>query len=305
MKAPGKSYRKGITITELMEMFPDERTAEDWFEKQRWPDGPVCPECGSMEHIHANHKTMRYRCKETRCRQFFSVRKGSMMESSNITLRNWAIAIFMVATGLKGVSSLRLHRDLGITQKSAWFMLQRIRESFETGHLVLSGEVEIDETYIGGKKKKEIRGRGPVGKAPVVGAKQRKGKVVVKPVKRTTGKALTEFVEDTIHPDSTVYTDNYRGYWALRKEFNHQVVRHSVSEYVRNQAHTNGIESFWALLKRGYHGTHHHFSVKHLDRYVQEFAGRYNIREMDTDVQMSTIVKNMDGKRLRYEDLIA
>ena len=211
----------------------------------------------------------------------------------------------MVATGLKGVSSLKLHRELGITQKSAWFMLQRIRESFETGHLELSGEVEVDETYIGGKKKKEIRGRGPVGKAPVVGAKQRKGKVVVKPMKRTTSKALTKFVEETIHPDSTIYTDNYRGYWQLRAEYNHQVVHHSVSEFVRGQAHTNGIESFWALLKRGFHGTHHHFSVKHLNRYVQEFAGRYNIREMDTDAQMSTIVKNMDGKRLKYEDLIA
>ena len=302
MKGPGKSYRKGITIIELLKMFPDDEAAEKWFEKQRWPDGPACPQCGSVNHTHTIHKTMRYRCRD--CRQFFSVRKGSVMESSNIKLQHWAIAIYMVATGLKGVSSLKLHRELGITQKSAWFMLQRIRETFETGHLVLQGEIEVDETYIGGKKKKELRGRGPVGKAPVIGAKQRRGKIVAKPVKRTDGVTLTEFVSRSVHPDATIYTDDYRGYWQLRKNYNHQSVKHSVSEFVRNQAHTNGIESFWALLKRGFHGTHHHFSVKHLNRYVQEFAGRFNIREMDTSNQMGTIVKNMDGKRLKYRDLI-
>lgn len=284
-------------------MFPDDRTAEKWFEEQRWPNGPVCPSCGSDNHSKVVHKTMPYRCKN--CRQFFSVKKGSIMEGSNIKLQHWAIAIYMVATGLKGVSSLKLHRELGITQKSAWFMLQRIRETFDTGHLVLQGEIEVDETYIGGKKKKEIRGRGPVGKAPVVGAKQRKGKIVAKPVKRTNSETLSKFVSDNVDPDATIYTDNYRGYWPLRKAYNHHVVKHSISEFVRDQAHTNGIESFWSLLKRGYHGTHHHFSEKHLNRYVQEFAGRFNIRELDTVNQMTSIVKSMDGKRLRYKDLIA
>ena len=301
--APGKSYRKGITIVELLKMFPDDSAAEKWFEEQRWPNGPVCPTCGSDNHAHTTHKTMRYRCKD--CRQFFSVKKGSIMEGSNIKLQHWAIAIYMVATGLKGVSSLKLHRELGITQKSAWFMLQRIRETFDTGHLVLQGEIEIDETYIGGKKKKGTPGRGMVGKAPVVGAKQRQGKIVARPVKNTKQKTLSEFVSINVDPDATVYTDNYSGYWPLRKKYNHQVVKHSVSEFVRDQAHTNGIESFWSLLKRGYHGTHHHFSEKHLNRYVQEFAGRFNIRELDTSAQMTYIVKRMDGKRLKYKDLIA
>ena len=166
-KAPGRADRKGLTVVELLRMFPDDATAERWFEEQRWPDGITCPNCGSSRYGSVNHKTMPYRCRNRDCRAYFSVRKGTVMESSKLGLQKWAIAIYMATTSLKGSSSMKLHRDLGITQKSAWFLNQRIREVFYQDVIEMSGTVEIDETYFGGKRKnmhnsrrKELEGRG-------------------------------------------------------------------------------------------------------------------------------------------------
>ena len=314
-KAPGKAYRKGISLIEITEMFPDNETAEKWFIEQRWPNGIACPKCGSMNvKTNAKHKSQPFRCREKECGfTRFSVRTGTAMAGSNLTYRQWAIACFIFSTNLKGVSSLKLRRDLNITQKSAWHLGHRLRKSFEANNAPLfKGPVEADETFIGGKKKywpkekqESLKGRGAVGKATVIGTRDRRtNKVIAKAIKKTDAPTVQGFVRERTVPGATVYTDEARAYQGM-KEFKHETVNHSAGEYVREMAHTNGIESFWAMLKRGYQGTFHYFSEKHLDRYVSEFAGRHNIRPLDTIDIMGYIAKRMDGKRLNYADLIA
>ena len=311
--APGKHYRKGMSLVQITRKFPNDKAAEQWFIKKRWGDKPYCPHCGS-ENVQsgAKHKTMPYRCREKECGKRFSVKTKTVMESSNLGYQVWAIAIYLLTTGIKGVSSMKLHRDLEITQKSAWFLAHRMRESYDDLSGFFSGPVEVDETYMGGKRKnmsnkkrKALKdtGRGGVGKAVVAGMRDRATrKVSAAKVSNTDQKTLHDFINSRVDEDSMVFTDDHRSYQGLP---NHKTVKHSVSEYVNGMAHTNGIESFWALLKRGYHGTFHHMSEKHLDRYVGEFAGRYNQREMDTPDQMAAIAKGFENKRLKYKDLVA
>ena len=311
-KAPGKSHRQGLSLKKLFKMFPDDETAEAFFAKVRWPEGPRCPYCGYDNiQVGTAHKTMPLRCRRNGCRKRFSVKVDSVMESSKLGYQTWAIAIYLFATNLKGVSSMKLHRDLEIAQKNAWFLAHRIRKAYESRGDFFAGPVEVDETYIGGKegnkhaKDKLNAGRGAVGKTAVVGARDRDtNRVDAEVAAATDGKTLKEFVYSRVEPGAEVFTDEAHAYKGL-SGVHHKQVKHSAGEYVNGQASTNGMESFWSMLKRGYHGTYHKMSIKHLDRYVSEFAGRHNIRESDTAAQMTWIVRDMRGKRLKYKELTA
>ena len=309
MKAPGKSERKGLSVIELMEMFPNDETSLNWFEQVFWPNGPECPHCGSANvQAGIKHRTMTHRCRDCEDRKMFSLKTGTVMEGSKLGYQKWAIAIYLLTINLKGVSSMKLHRDLAITQKSAWHLAHRLRAAWgEKRTVKLAGPVEVDESYFGGieknkhASKKLNAGRGPVGKTAVVGIKDRPTrKVVAGVVASTDAMTLQEFVRRNVAPKAKIYTDESRAYEGLHRE----TVRHSVGEYVKGQAHTNGMESFWAMLKRGFYGVYHRMSPKHLHRYVQEFSGRHNERPKDTIDQLSAMVKGMCGKRLTYKELI-
>lgn len=296
-----------MTLLELFALFLDEAAAEAWFANARWPDGLRCPRCGGDRVGPAKHRSMPFHCKD--CRRYFSPKTGTAMEYSKLPYHTWGMLIYMMVTNRKGCSSCHVARCLGIRQLSAWFAGHRIREAFRSDTVPFSGPIEVDETYIGGKernrhaRKKKRLGRGAVGKLTVIGARDRDtNSLRATMVPNQSGKTLRAFVVSQKWPRAKVFTDGHGGYNGLP---NHEIVDHKAGQYVNGDVHTNGIESFWAILKRGYHGTYHRMSNKHLRRYVNEFAARHNIRGLAVIEQMQYVVRNMEGWELDYVTLTA
>jgi len=299
-----------LSTCQFHEMFPDEDAATAWFEGVRWPKGKSCPHCESENIADVkSRKPQPYRCRT--CRKHFSAKTGTVMQSSHLPIRKWLCAMYLMSVSRKGLSSLQLARELGIAQEAAWRLGHKIREAWNDGALFpMTGTVEVDETYIGGKErnkhasKKLCAGRGPVGKQPVLGMRSREtGEVRAFPIDQTDGATLKGSIKSNVARGSAIYTDCHKGYRGMR-EYRHEAVAHSAGEYVRGEIHTNGIESFWALLKRGINGSYHHISVKHLSRYVDEFCYRQKRRDTHALEAMAETAGRMIGRRLSHFALV-
>lgn len=305
-----------MNLIELAKQFSTEESAREFLEKTLWPDGPVCPHCGLIGEAYKlnakpNGKThVRpgvWKCKG--CRKQFTVKVGTIFEDSHIPLHKWLMAMHLMNASKKGMSSHQLHRMLGITYKSAWFMTHRIRwamrqESFDG---TLTGEVEIDETYVGGKKIGKGVYEGKKAKAPVVSLVERNGSVRSFHVANVTAKNLKPIIEEHVNFGARLNTDDSVVYpKAIPKGMRHDAVNHSAREYSRIEPDTgrlittNTVEGFFSILKRGVYGSFHHISKQHLHRYLSEFDFRYNARDVDDGERRQLAIKQVVGKRLTY-----
>lgn len=301
-----------ISAYEFFQMFPDQESARLYLEGRRWPDGPVCPLCDNSERI-TTRKGKRlgyYRCRD--CEEEFTVRSETIFGRSKVPLNKWLYVMYLVVTARKGVSSLQLSKEIGVTQKTSWFMLQRIREALgQDGGDKLSGIVEVDEAYHGPKaksmhaSKRNFAGRGTVGKQPIIGMRERGGRTIAKPIEGTSSADLYAEIEENVEPGSTLYTDEHRGYNNL-PGYIRKYVSHSKGEYVgAGNVHTNTIESVWAVFKRSLHGTWHHCQVKHLERYLNEATFRLNegTVKVHTLLRLEALVDRAFTTRTTYEEL--
>ena len=299
-----------ISTFQLFQMFPDQETARTYLEGRLWPNGPRCPVCGLGERLTARAGGY-FRCNA--CKEDFTVRTNTIFERSHVPLHKWIYAMYLLVTARKGISSMQLAKEIGITQKSAWFVLHRLREACGPNMSKLRGIIEIDETYIGGKEtnkhesKKLKAGRGTVGKTAVLGMRERGGRTVAAPIAKADKATIQAAIVEQVEAGSMLNTDEASAYDGIHaKFFEHETVNHTAGEFVRGDVTTNGIESVFAVLKRGLIGVYHHASAKHLDRYVDEFAFRLNDGNVKnhTLARLDSFIDGAAGKRLTYKGLI-
>lgn len=298
-------------LLEVVRHFSDEQTCIDFLVNARWNGKPVCPHCGNDNKIYFLKTVKKFKC--SKCRKQFSVKIGTIFEDSALPLSTWFAGFYLITAHKKGISSMQLAKDLGITQKTAWFVLHRIRYAMKTESFnkPLEGTIECDETYVGGKNKnrhynQKKDGKGTANKQPVFGLMERKGKVIAFPIQKTDGKTLIPIITENVSEGSTLMTDEHGAYFMLNHVYKHFVINHSSKIYVNGDIHTNSIENFWSMLKRGIIGIYHQVSSKHLHRYCDEFAYRFNSRDIkDVERFTYTFTRIASNGKLQYKTLIA
>jgi transposase-like protein len=297
------------TLLEVIRHFADENVAWAYFVARRWPNGVACPLCGCNGKIAPIVKRRRFRCND--CGKQFSAQTGTIFEASPLPFSKWLPAVWLITNAKNGISSYEIHRGLGVTQKTAWFMLHRIRLAMQNGSFEkLVDNIEVDETFIGGKARnmhrhvrdRKVKGTGGTHMTVVAGMLERGGDVRVEVVEARTTPILREFVKSNALEGSNLYSDSWRAYHGLGDQFRHQIVDHAV-QYVDGQIHTNGLENFWSLLKRGLNGTYVSVEPFHLFRYLDEQAFRYNERKGTDADRFESVVAGARGKRLTYARL--
>ncbi len=298
------------SLPELLDYFKEEKTGIEYYEGIRWNGNPVCPHCGVDKVPYRTNRG--FKCSDKDCAKKFTVKTGTIFDNSKISFRIWFAAIFLAGSNRKGISSLQLSRELGITQKTAWFVLHRVREMLTVNAPTMVGEnnpVEGDETYLGGKEKnkhanKRLKKGELDNKKVILGVIERGGKVVLKYVPNATAENMVPFIKQYVANGARLYTDEFVSYKKLGSDYTHSTINHSLKIYVNGDIHTNTIENFWSVLKRGIYGIYHSVSEKHLDRYLNEFASRFNERKVSEQVKFEKFLGQSE-KRLKYKNLIA
>lgn len=300
------------SLLEVAQYFSTEERCLEHLKAMRWKDGVYCPHCGERK-IYTFSDNKRYKCAV--CRKQFTAKVGSIFDNTKISLQKWFIAIYLISSHKKGISSLQLSKDLNVTQTTAWFILHRLRHASNTKafNAPLKNTVEADETYIGGKEKnkhtskrtKDTQGRSTKTKTPVLAVVERSGYIKAEKAIDVDGKTIGRFIANNVVLGSKLMTDEFKIYNSVKWLYDHNFVKHGNGEYVINDCHTNTVEGFFSLLKRGIVGIYHFVSAKHLNNYLKEFTFRYNTKDFTEQDRFNLLIQNCDGKRLRYSELIS